>query len=228
MGNPFERRLIITGDGSHSLELPGFNEQYHSTFGAIQESRHVFVDAGLLSLPKNPGQIKILEVGFGTGLNALLTFCTCTQMQLPVIYHALEPYPLMQAEYSKLNFTRLIEGVGIDEAFRLFHQCTWDQETEVSEIFRFRKQKIRVQEAVFQEGFYDLVFYDAFGPDTQPEMWEMPVFKKLFLALRPLGLLTTYSSKGSFRRLLKDCGFRVEKLPGPPGKREITRAIKSP
>jgi len=226
MGSNFERRLIVTGDGSHSFELPGLNEQYHSTFGAIQESKHVFVDAGLLSLPPNSGRINILEVGFGTGLNALLTFRESLGKNMQITYHALEPFPLTQAEYSKLNFTRLIEGDGIEEAFRFFHQCPWDMETEVFPFFIFRKQMVRVQEAVFQEGHYDLVYFDAFGPDTQPEMWVKPVFEKMYNALRPSGLLTTYSSKGSIRRLLKECGFKVEKLPGPPGKREITRAQK--
>jgi tRNA U34 5-methylaminomethyl-2-thiouridine-forming methyltransferase MnmC len=226
MGSTFERRLIVTGDGSHSFELPGLSEQYHSTFGAIQESKHVFVDAGLLSLPPNSGRINILEIGFGTGLNALLTFRESLQMHMPITYHALEPFPLLEAEYSKLNFTRFIEGDGINEAFGLFHQCKWDEEMEVSPFFIFRKQKLRVQEAVFQEGFYDLIYFDAFGPDTQPEMWERPVFERMYKALCQSGLLTTYSSKGSFRRLLKECGFKVEKLAGPPGKREITRAQK--
>lgn len=226
MGSTFERRLIVTGDGSHSFELPGLNEQYHSTFGAIQESKHVFVDAGLLSLPPKSGRINILEIGFGTGLNALLTFRESMRKNMPITYHALEPFPLVEAEYSTLNFTRLIEGDGLDEAFGLFHQCKWDEEKEVSPFFIFRKQKVRVQEAVFQEGFYDLVYFDAFGPDTQPEIWVKPVFEKMYKAMRPSGLLTTYSSKGSIRRLLKECGFTVEKLSGPPGKREITRAQK--
>lgn len=222
----FKRRILATADGSHTLELVGLDEHYHSTFGAVQESRHVFINNGLLSLSGNLPMISILEIGFGTGLNALLTFIESQKSRRQVFYHALEPFPLEPEEYKVLNYPALLDQTGLQEIFLKFHESEWDRDLELAPGFIFRKERKTLQEMVLKPGFFDLVYYDAFGPDTQPELWQQPLFGKVSQAMKPEALLTTYCAKGSVRRAMRACGLSVEKLPGPPGKREMTRAVK--
>ena len=222
----FERRIVATADGSHTLELVGIDEHYHSTFGAIQESWHVFIQNGLLSLTGKNTVINILEVGFGTGLNALLSLIESQKAQLQVFYHALEPFPLKREEYVALNYASLLSETGLQEGFQKFHECEWSKEIEFFPGFVFRKEKIGLEAASFAGHFFDLVYFDAFGPDTQPELWTQPLFEKVSSVMKPGGILTTYCAKGSARRAMRASGLAVEKLPGPPGKREMTKAVK--
>jgi len=222
----FERRIVATADGSHTLELVGKDEHYHSTFGAMQESRHVFIQNGLLSLSGKNKVINILEVGFGTGLNALLTYIESQKAQLQVFYHTLEPFPLKREEYMALNFAALMNQHGLQETFLKFHESEWEKDIEMATGFVFRKEPKTLQEIDLQTAFFDLVFYDAFGPDAQPELWQQQLFEKVSEAMKPGALLTTYCAKGNVRRAMRASGLAIEKLPGPLGKREMTRAVK--
>ncbi|HSV87062.1 MAG TPA: tRNA (5-methylaminomethyl-2-thiouridine)(34)-methyltransferase MnmD [Bacteroidales bacterium] len=221
-----DRRLIVTDDGSHTYALEGVNKHYHSTFGALQESRHVFIENGLKKVLAVQDSIRILEVGFGTGLNALLSFIEGGTRNAVILYHALEPYPLNAKEYSILNYPQLLEYDKALQVFLSMHEAPWGKETAIAKGFLLKKYLVSLHEAKLPEKFFDLVYYDAFGPDEQPEMWELGMFKKVFTAMRTGGILTTYCSKGGVRRGLRTAGFYVIKLPGPKGKREITHALK--
>lgn len=226
METPFQRRIITTADGSNTFELVGKGEHYHSTFGAVQESSLVFIKNGLLSLSGKNKLIRILEVGIGTGLNALLTLFEMQKMNLTVHYHGLEPFALEAYEYKMLNYTDIIGQRNLQDAFLKFHESEWNKDIEWMPGFVFRKEKAGLGNAVLPENFFDLVYFDAFGPDTQPELWAQPMFEKIAAAMKPCGVLTTYCAKGIVRRAMRASGLAVEKLPGPPGKREMTRAVK--
>lgn len=222
----YQRRIVKTADGSHTLELVGIDEHYHSTFGAVQESMHVFIRNGFHSLLGKAGSVNILEIGFGTGLNALLTLLESQKMNLQVYYLTLEPFPLKREEYKVLNYAALLNQSGLQETFLKFHESEWEKDIVINLGFVFRKEMSGLAEMSFLINFFDLVYFDAFGPDTQPELWEQPLFEKVYKAMNPGGILTTYCAKGIVRRAMRASGFHVEKLPGPPGKREMTRAGK--
>jgi tRNA U34 5-methylaminomethyl-2-thiouridine-forming methyltransferase MnmC len=253
----------LSGDGSHTLFVPSLNEHYHSTFGAIAESRHIFINAGLNFVRQSSSSINILEIGFGTGLNALLTFNETIYQKLKIDYTAIELYPLSEEIYSKLNYPEYIpvtDGlirrlketsqhlvVGdenktastetsqlaqmnlsqdlIREVFIKMHSCDWNRKITISDQFSLSKIHSSLEDYLPDNQYYDLIYFDAFGPDVQPEMWTLEVFKKMAFALKPGGVLVTYSTKGTVKRNLKEAGFRIEKLPGPMGKREILRGI---
>ncbi|MBN1789017.1 MAG: tRNA (5-methylaminomethyl-2-thiouridine)(34)-methyltransferase MnmD [Bacteroidales bacterium] len=218
-------QLVTTRDGSHTLYVPHLDEHYHSTYGAITESRHVFIDAGFLYRTDGP-KISVLEVGFGTGLNALLTCITARDKQVKVTYHALEKFPVDLVLAEKLNYTSRLPNVPDAESFFAgIHQASWNATTMVHPFFYLHK--IRDDLTDFQPEFmYDLVFFDAFAPEKQPEMWTQDIFNRLYNNLSQDGILTTYCVKGTVKRMLKTAGFRIEKLPGPPGKREMLRGTK--
>jgi tRNA U34 5-methylaminomethyl-2-thiouridine-forming methyltransferase MnmC len=226
--------IRVTGDGSHTLFVPSLNEHYHSTFGAVTESDHIFIKAGLASLPAGMEMVSILEIGFGTGLNAFLACLYAQQNHLMLYYTALEKYPLPDGMEKSLNFsiemTSRFEAHAesrsliINDLFFSLHQICWKKWHEITPFFRLLK--IEEDLLAFQPAAenFDLVFFDAFGPDVQPEMWTEEVFRKIAVGMRPGGILVTYSTKGVVKRNLKAAGFSIEKLPGPPGKREILRA----
>jgi tRNA U34 5-methylaminomethyl-2-thiouridine-forming methyltransferase MnmC len=217
-----ERSLRLTEDGSHTLYVEKLDEPYHSKHGALQESMHVFIKQGLHTLSKSP--IRILEIGFGTGLNALLTMCFAKQMKQEVYYHAVEKYPLNKAEYSQLNFEDLIEDA--PKGFlQLMHEGEWERSAPLSDSFTLYKEKADFR-SMNPPGNFDLVYFDAFSPDKQPELWSAGVFSTIEQSTRPGAVLVTYSSKGIVRRTLISCGFTIEKVPGPPGKREMIRAVR--
>jgi tRNA U34 5-methylaminomethyl-2-thiouridine-forming methyltransferase MnmC len=218
--------LIITTDGSHSLFVPGLNEHYHSTYGAIQESRHVFIEAGLKQVIPGQTTIWILEVGFGTGLNALLSILEAEKSGKTIHYTSTEPFPLNQNITSQLNYPELL-AEGTSSLFKMMHDAEWNKETQVTDHFFLHKILNGIDKTELEDKSFDLVFFDAFGPEVQPELWTEEIFRKIFLSLKRGGILVTYSVKGSVRRALKNSGFSVEKIPGPAGKREITRAIKN-
>jgi tRNA U34 5-methylaminomethyl-2-thiouridine-forming methyltransferase MnmC len=219
--------LLVTGDGSHTLHVPGLQENYHSVYGAIAESRHIFINAGLNFIIQKNKRVKILEIGFGTGLNALLTMIESALTGIHIDYWSLELHPLPEEVLSKLNYPEMIDFPGATDFFRQIHSCPWNMEVQLSD--NFHLNKIHVSLSDYQPGKeeYDLVYFDAFGPDVQPEIWSQEVFIKMAMALKINGILVTYSTKGTVKRNLKSAGFTIEKLPGPRGKREILRAVKS-
>ena len=221
--NPPE--IIITEDGSSSLFSKELNETYHSKYGAINESRHVFIDAGFNSLTIK-SSINILEIGFGTGLNAWLTLLECTEKKSQIYYHALEPFPLSFSIYKQLNYAEIIKGQQAKNLFLSLHETAWDIAVELNEFFNMKKQNQKLEETILKNDFYNLVYYDAFSPLIQPELWTTAIFIKIYKAMSIKGIFVTYSAKGSVRRNLKEAGFEVERLPGPKGKREMIRAVK--
>jgi tRNA U34 5-methylaminomethyl-2-thiouridine-forming methyltransferase MnmC len=217
-----------TRDGSHTLFVPELNEHYHSVFGAISESRHIFIEAGLHYISQKSNKINILEIGFGTGLNALLTFIEAEKNGLYIDYQAIELYPLPEGIYLKLNYPEYIHEENCKEVFQQIHSCPWNQNIKLSSHFSLMKMKRSLKDYLPGKQYFDLVYFDAFGPDVQPEMWTSEVFDQMASALKKGGVLVTYSTKGSVKRNLKEAGFSIEKLPGPVGKREILRGIISP
>jgi tRNA U34 5-methylaminomethyl-2-thiouridine-forming methyltransferase MnmC len=215
--------ITITGDGSHTLYNSFLDETYHSTHGAIKESDHVFVQMGFHALKTN--EYKILEIGFGTGLNALLTCIASEQVQKPVWYQTYELYPLHQETINNLNYPAKINLKGINDLFQEIHACPWDKWCKLSTCFNIQKFKKNILTAELGSGF-NLVYYDAFAPSRQPELWHFGLIKKIHDALCPGGILVTYTAKGEVRRNLMKAGFMMEKIPGPPGKREMLRGVK--
>jgi len=213
----------ITRDGSHTLFIPEKDETYHSVHGAIQEAEHVFIEAGLRYF-KNKSNIKVLEVGFGTGLNAILTYKYSENSKVNIEYTGVELYPLDQEVIEKLNYVNLIDGID-HEQYRSLHACEWGKVHKISTYFQLTKLHIPILKQKGEEMF-DVVYFDAFGPNAQGEMWGKTVFELIFRLLKQGGHLVTYCAKGSVKRTIKEVGFVVESIPGPPGKREMTRALK--
>lgn len=218
--------LKVTDDGSHTLFVPELGEHYHSVYGAIGESRHIFLEAGFRHIYKPFDKISILEIGFGTGLNALLTYMESEISAIPVEYTTIELNPLKEDVYSILNFDELLNYPGSREIFLRLHQSPWNEQVHLTYGFILHKINISLHEFLPGKEAFDLVYFDAFGPDIQPEMWKEEVFIKMASGLKKDGVLVTYSTKGTVKRNLKNAGFSIEKLPGPRGKREILRAIK--
>jgi tRNA U34 5-methylaminomethyl-2-thiouridine-forming methyltransferase MnmC len=217
------RILKETMDGSHTIYQPELGEHYHSTKGALQESRHVFIENGYDFFDTDK-ELNILEVGFGTGLNALLTLAENRQTSRKVFYTGIEKYPLTPETIQELNYANYIDGTSTDELFEM-HNELWDDWMEFSGGFFLKK--IKVDFLNYQPtGLFDLIYFDAFAPDKQPELWSEEVFKQCYEILSEGGVLVTYSAKGLIKRRLGSIGFNVETLPGPPGKREMIRALK--
>ncbi|MBS9523685.1 tRNA (5-methylaminomethyl-2-thiouridine)(34)-methyltransferase MnmD [Litoribacter alkaliphilus] len=223
-----EIKIITTEDGSHSLYLPHLNETYHSFHGAYKESVHVFLLYGLEAwAAKNKGvqPIRIFEVGFGTGLNAWLALVWAEQNQIPVLYHTIEPFPLKEEVYGQLNYTGIEENLErFTPYFNLLHKAEWNQGGALSEYFNMKKDLTTLEEV--QMYATDVVFFDAFAPSKQPELWEKPLLEKVVEAMNPGGVFVTYCAQGQLKRNLKGLGLEVETLPGPPGKKEMTRGVK--
>jgi len=218
--------IFETQDGSHSVFSTEFGVPYHSKYGAIQETRHVFIDAALRFKAVVKKEIGILEIGFGTGLNAYITYLEAHKRNLNIDYITYEAFPLSVEQTAALNYPALLQ-VSAAEAdfFHTMHQVPWNQKVQVDENFSLTKIQQQFQEIDYKEQF-DIVYFDAFAPNAQPELWEHGLLEKMFFALRPNGILVTYCAKGSVKRTLKSLGFEIEALPGPPGKREMTRALK--
>lgn len=216
-------RLIVTSDGSHTVFVPSMNESYHSVHGAIQESNHIFINAGLRTLSSE--HIDVFEAGFGTGLNALLTALYAVEQKIKIRYITIEKFPLPDELTSLLNYGEMI-GAAASRTFKLIHDAPWDTDVRINELFSM--MKIRADLLTYQfTGKYDIIFFDAFGPNKQPEMWSADIFGKIAAMTRPGGVFVTYSSKGEVKRNLRNSGFTVKLLTGPPGKRHIIRAIKN-
>lgn len=219
-----ERKVIETGDGSYTLELSGVEETYHSRHGAVQESAHVFIESGLMKVLETQQTIRILEVGFGTGLNALLTRAKIEGTDVKVRYSTLETAPLGIDELNLLGYGQRLEGF---ESFYLqMHSVKWEEEVEIDDQFSIIKYQCALQEFQSTEQF-DLIYFDAFGPRTQPELWSLGLFKKLADMTIEGGVFVTYCAKGQARRDLSAAGYTMERLAGPPGKRHMLRGTKS-
>jgi tRNA U34 5-methylaminomethyl-2-thiouridine-forming methyltransferase MnmC len=221
-----ENQLVISEDGSHTLFSGEYKEHYHSIHGAIRESRHIFLEAGLHFVHQKVDQVNLLEIGFGTGLNALLSCLESEALQLPTTYVAIEPFPINSQFCKSLNYPLQLSAPSAQLFFNLMHDAAEGQEIKISDYFHLRRLKLEIKDFSSENDIFHLVYFDAFSPETQPEMWTEEVFNKLFSFLKPGGCLVTYSCKGIVKRALRSAGFEVHKLPGPPGKREILRAIK--
>jgi tRNA U34 5-methylaminomethyl-2-thiouridine-forming methyltransferase MnmC len=219
-----KRELRQTSDGSSTLFVPALDEHYHSIHGALQESLHVFIEAGFKS--REVQSISILEIGFGTGLNAWLTAIEAAKSDVQVEYTALEKYPLSDDEVAGLNYAQLKGYTGELPLFNQIHATEWESLQTITRHFSIRKMQVDLHDFNAQEVF-DLIYFDAFAPSAQPDLWTEAIFNRIFIAMKPGGNLVTYCAKGQVKRNMKAAGFVVEALPGPPGKREMTRAIKA-
>jgi tRNA U34 5-methylaminomethyl-2-thiouridine-forming methyltransferase MnmC len=215
-------RLYRTEDGSHTIFVPELNEHYHSIHGAVQESMHIFINSGLNFCTADP--INIFEVGFGTGLNSLLTAVESKKSNRIINYTSIEKYPVETDLLNKLNYSRFTGDFG-KEIFSGIHSAEWGNKTQITDNFFLLKIKGDLTISI-PEGNFNLIYFDAFGPDKQPEMWSKEIFEMIASVTCKAGVLVTYSAKGEVKRNLKACGFEVTLLPGPPGKRQIIRAIK--
>lgn len=224
-----EPRIIVTEDGSHSVYLPDINESYHSSRGAYRESVHVFLLYGLEAwYARNRGKlpIRIFEVGFGTGLNAWLTLIWAEQNQVPILYHTIEPFPLDKEIYSALNYTKVDESLGPYRAyFNQLHALEWDTGKPLTDYFNIKKEKTTLQEVDLY--LTDIVFFDAFSPKKQPELWQYNLLKKITDAMNPNSVFVTYCAAAQLKRDLQALDLKLDQVPGPPGKKEMTRGWKS-
>jgi len=215
-------KLRTTQDGSHTLYVPELDEYYHSMYGAIQESVHVFLKQGFLSM--EGGNIIIFEIGFGTGLNAFLTYIEAEKINREVVYHSIELYPVKTELINNLNYPEYINP-GKREDFYYMHGSPWNEEVRIAPFFLLKKINEDLRSYKFDNN-YNIVYFDAFAPDKQPELWQPDIFRDIYDNLSDNGILVTYCSKVQVRKILESVGFIVEKVPGPPGKREVVRAVK--
>ena len=219
-----KREVIETGDGSKTIRIIDLDENYHSTHGALQEAEHVFIKNGLLEFI-NKSQISIFEMGFGTGLNAFLSAIKANDIKLKIEYTGIEAFPVSIDELNQLGYHE-IAGESNSDLYKKLHETLWGEMNEISEWFSLRKINDQLQLIRFDNESFDIVYYDAFGPRAQEEMWSIELFQKMYDSIKEGGFLVTYCAKGQVKRNMKAVGFEVEPLPGPPGKREMTRAWK--
>ena len=215
-------KLIISKDGSHTIYRKDIEETYHSRHGAIQEAQHVFIDMGLKEVENSKNEINILEVGFGTGLNALLT---CLYSKSKINYIGLEALPLHNRVLDGLNYDTTVIEDNSQEIFKNIHSAPWEVQYPITSLFSIKKVETKIQEFEITQPI-DLVYYDAFGPNSQAEMWDISIFEKIYKAMSSSGVFVTYCAKGQVRRDLTSAGFVMERLEGPPGKREMLRGRK--
>ena len=218
-----KRQIVLTADGSTTIHLPDWNEQYHSKHGAIQEAYHVFIKHGLEAVSKSA--INMLEIGFGTGLNCFITLLEAEKKGLEIDYVGVDAYPVNNDEIKQLNYVSLLKFSDKQGLFDAIHTISWEEKHQLATHFKLTKRKQLFQD-VNDDKAFDLIYFDAFGAEHQPELWTAIIFAKMFTSLKLNGILVTYSAKGSVRRAMQEVGFEVERLPGPPGKREMLRAKK--
>lgn len=217
--------VIATGDGSPTVFSEQYGVTYHSRHGAVTESAHVFIKAGLRYKAVLKRELAVLEAGFGTGLNAFMTWLEAERRNLRVHYTGLELYPLPDSALEHLQYAEQLGAAERQEDFQRLHQLDWEQTFELSDNFSFEKKRSGIEHFQANE-CYDIIYFDAFAPQAQPELWTPAVMAAMYAALRPEGVLVTYCAQGEFKRSLRAAGFSVERLQGPPGKREMTRATK--
>lgn len=226
-----KREIITTKDGSKTIHIPEWNEQYHSTHGAIQEAKHVYLNAGLAfflasdGFEKASNTVSILEIGFGTGLNAFLTLAEAEKQKVNINYVGVEAFPVTALEIKQLNYTEAILFKNSTQVFNDIHNCEWETNCKITARFSLNKQQKQFDK-ITDNSLHDLIYFDAFGPRVQPELWTEAIFLKMYNALKPKGVLVTYCAQGNARRAMITVGFTVERTEGPPGKRHMLRAIK--
>lgn len=229
------REIIVTEDGSTTIFIPEWNESYHSKHGAIQEAYHVFIRNGLDFFSKK-NEISLLEIGFGTGLNALITYCETLNSNQKINYTGIEKFPVSIDEFFHLNYTKAlldfntdlkVSSESLEQYYQKLMEADWAAFVPISNQFYLKKIQADFLKFDYPKNEFDLIYFDAFGARVQPELWTEELFEKLYKSLKKDGILTTYSAKGSVRRALISVGFQVEKKPGPPGKREMLVAIKN-
>lgn len=218
-----KRRIIQTSDGSTTIQIEDWDECYHSKHGAIQEAKHVFIKNGLALFPDQ--KVSILEIGFGTGLNAFITFLEAKKRNQSIDYVGVEAYPVSVEELRGMNYVEELEALEYEYVFKKMHQENWGQPNVIDEDFCLTKRQ-QFFEDIDDVGQYDLIYFDAFGYRVQPDLWSTEIFQKMFAALKYNGVLVTYAARGVVKRSMIEVGFKVEKLAGPPGKREMFRATK--
>lgn len=218
-----EREIIHTQDGSTTIHIKEWNECYHSKHGAIQEAKHVFIKNGLALFPNQ--NVSILEIGFGTGLNAFITFLEAVKFGQVVDYVGVEAYPISEHEMQSMNYLTELDALDSKAIFDEMHSINWEEKYNLSDTFSLTKRKQFFEEIDDVEKF-DLIYFDAFGFRVQPELWSTEIFEKMYKALKPNSILVTYAARGVVKRSMIEVGFTVEKLAGPPGKREMFRARK--
>ncbi len=214
--------IRTTGDGSKTLFVPELDEHYHSTFGAVTESKHVFIEAGLKQALLKFDEINLLEIGFGTGLNAILTLEE--KSDKIIHYTSIEPFPLDDE-----TIVQLIDDSDKEPSAKIFrelHKTPWNEKHQIISDFFLTKIKSKIEETELPTSHFNLIYFDAFGPDVQPDLWTYEIFRKISGSMVVGGIITTYSAKGEIRRNLQKAGFEVERIPGPPGKRHMTRGEK--
>ena len=218
-----EREIIQTLDGSTTIHLTEWDECYHSKHGAIQEAQHVFIKNGL-TLFENKF-VSILEIGLGTGLNAFITFLESKKLRQSIDYVGVEAYPVSAEEVLSMNYVAELNAESEASIFKKMHESNWEEQVKLSKNFMFTKRK-QFFDAIDDIEKFDLIYFDAFGYRVQPELWSTAIFQKMHNALKPQGKLVTYAARGVVKRSMIEVGFTVEKLAGPPGKREMFRASK--
>ena len=221
-----KRKIITTADGSKTIHIEDWNEQYHSKHGAIQEAQHVFIKEGLQHYSANnkSTSVDILEIGFGTGLNAFLTLLEADNIKSKINYVGVEAYPVSMDDINQLNYVELISAEN-ETVFNKLHTVSWEKEHEITSKFKLQKRQQFFSE-IKDNNAFDLIYFDAFGARVQPELWSKSIFEKMYKALKPNGVLVTYAAIGEVKRNMKALGFMVERLKGPPGKRHMLRATK--
>ncbi len=223
-----KREIIITTDGSHSIAIPEMGVTYHSSHGAIQESMHVFIQSGLRYFNGKNGShiaLSVFEMGLGTGLNALLTLAEAEKSKQKIYYEAIETHPLEPNIIAALNYCEQLQRPDLETFFKQLHECAWDTVIDITPHFSFIKKKISLTDYSADQQF-NIIYFDAFAPDIQPDLWTVAAFKKLYAAMQNGSVLTTYCSKSIVRKAMAEAGLIVEKIPGPPHKREMVRAVK--
>ncbi len=217
------RKIVLTSDGSTTIQIEDWQEQYHSMHGAIQEAKHVFIKHGLSLFASKP-TVRILEIGFGTGLNAIISLIEQSSTN-NIHYDGVEAFPVKETEWRALNYLEQLEASTLQGVFDRMHESPWNEPVTLTASFTLTKIQKKF-DAINAVSRYDLIYFDAFGARVQPELWTEEIFKIMYQAIKTNGVLVTYSAKGSVRRAMQKVGFTVERLPGPPGKREMLRAVK--
>lgn len=218
-----KREIIITSDGSTSIHLPEWEESYHSKHGAIQEAQHVFIKNGL-SLCKGQS-VSVLEIGFGTGLNAFITFLESKKNKQKIDYVGVEGFPISPEEVLQMNYVDQLKANQFESEFKIMHTSDWEENVTISDTFRLTKRK-QLFNDINDKNQFGIIYFDAFGYRVQPELWSVEIFTKMFNALKEGGILVTYACRGPIKNAMKEAGFKIEKLAGPPGKREMLRGWK--